>query len=129
MTTPTPSMQLHLWNDPSGGRYRDPTSIGIPLFGGKATGSSSPKMGASWCVDTHTSYPNGSNYQRLNPAGRPKSGFQLSREPHGHGHLRGPGPNPDKGQRPSIAPDFNSAGNQKHQVPSKSKEAHWPIKR
>jgi hypothetical protein len=38
-------------------------------------------------VDTHTTYPNGSNYNRLNPKGHPKN-----QTPHGHGHLPGSGP-------------------------------------
>ena len=47
-------------------------------------------------VDTHTLYPNKSNYQRLNPNGHPKDST-----PHGHGHLEGTGPNM-KGPVPSI---------------------------
>ncbi|KSV89753.1 hypothetical protein [Sinorhizobium sp. GL28] len=38
-------------------------------------------------VDTHTLYPNGSNYQRLNPQGHGRN-----TTPHGHGHLPGTGP-------------------------------------
>ena len=37
-------------------------------------------------VDTHTLYPNGSNYQRYNPNWHPRS----SSTP--HGHLQGTGP-------------------------------------
>ncbi len=47
-------------------------------------------------VDTHTLYPNGSNYQRLNPQGHLKDPT-----PHGHGHLEGTGPGM-KGQGQSI---------------------------
>jgi RHS repeat-associated protein len=65
-------------------------------------------------VDTHTLYPNGSNYQRLNP-----QGHATDPTPHGHGHLEGSGPNM-KGQGPSIDPQGNV-------VPWKSAEAHWPI--
>lgn len=39
-------------------------------------------------IDTHTLYPNGSNYQRLNPFGHPSK----STIPHCHGHLMGTGP-------------------------------------
>ncbi|UZN08982.1 hypothetical protein M5D10_03960 [Leptospira santarosai] len=66
-------------------------------------------------TDTHTLYPNGSNYQRLNPKGHTNN---LS--PHGHGHLEGTGPG-IKGQGKSISP-------QGKEVPWNSKEAHWPIK-
>ncbi|MBM7868536.1 RHS repeat-associated protein [Clostridium pascui] len=47
-------------------------------------------------VDTHTTYPNGSSYQRLNPQGHLKDPT-----PHGHGHLPGKGPGM-KGQGQSI---------------------------
>ncbi|KKQ49983.1 MAG: RHS repeat-associated core domain protein [candidate division TM6 bacterium GW2011_GWF2_38_10] len=66
-------------------------------------------------IDTHTTYPNGSNYQRLNPHGHPPK----SDLPHGHAHLEGTGPG-KKGQGPSI----NTKGNI---VPNNSSEAHWPI--
>lgn len=65
-------------------------------------------------VDTHTTYPNGSNYQRLNPEGHANNPT-----PHGHGHLEGTGPGL-KGQGPSI--DVNG-----NEVPWNSNEAHWPI--
>jgi len=71
-----------------------------------------PREGAP---DTHTLYPNGSNYQRLNPVGHPGNS-----QAHGHGHLEGTGAG-RRGQGPAIDPHgqvvpFNSAG------------AHWPIK-
>jgi RHS repeat-associated protein len=65
-------------------------------------------------VDTHTTYPNGSNYQRLNPQGHPNNPT-----PHGHGHLPGTGPGM-RGQGPSIAPDGTV-------VPFTSPDAHWTI--
>lgn len=61
--------------------------------------------------DIYTLYPNGSNYQRLNPQADP---------PHGHGHLPGTGPYM-RGQGPSIDPLGNV-------VPWNSPDAHWPIK-
>jgi hypothetical protein len=66
-------------------------------------------------VDTHTLYPNGSNYQRLNPFGH-----KNNPTPHGHGHLPGTGPNM-KGQGASIDPFGNV-------VPPNSGPAHWPIR-
>ncbi|HAG44960.1 MAG TPA: hypothetical protein DCL31_18595, partial [Clostridium sp.] len=65
-------------------------------------------------VDTHTLYPNKSNYQRLNPNGHPKDST-----PHGHGHLEGTGPNM-KGQGPSI--DVNG-----NQVDLWNPATHWKI--
>ena len=65
-------------------------------------------------VDTHTTYPNGSNYQRYNP-----QGHATNSTPHGHGHLQGTGPGKD-GQGPSIDPQGNV-------VPWNSAEAHWDI--
>jgi hypothetical protein len=65
-------------------------------------------------VDTHTLYPNGSNYQRLNPNGHLKDPT-----PHGHGHLMGKGPGP-KNQGPSIDVNGNI-------VNSWSPDAHWNI--
>ena len=65
-------------------------------------------------VDTHTLYPNGSNYQRLNPVGHPRNPT-----PHAHGHLLGTGPGM-RGQGPSISIFGNV-------VPWNSPEAHWPI--
>jgi len=65
-------------------------------------------------VDTHTTYPNGSNYQRLNPQGHANNP-----KPHGHGHLQGKGPG-KKGQGDSI-------DNRGKQVPFNSKDAHWDI--
>ena len=66
-------------------------------------------------VDTHTLYPNGSNYQRLNPHGHVNNPTA-----HGHGHLTGTGPGM-RGQGPSIDTQGNT-------VPWNSGDAHWPIK-
>lgn len=65
-------------------------------------------------VDTHTTYPNGSNYQRLNPQGYPKNPT-----PHGHGHLEGSGQGM-RGQGTSI--DLNG-----NEVEMWSPLAHWYI--
>lgn len=65
-------------------------------------------------VDTHTLYPNGSNYQRYNP-----NGHGNNPTPHGHGHLQGTGPGM-KGQGPSI----DTRGNV---VPWNSADAHWNL--
>ena len=65
-------------------------------------------------VDTHTLYPNGSNYQRYNPAGH-SSNPTL----HGHGHLMGNGPG-RRGQGASI----DVSGNV---VSVNSSDAHWPL--
>ncbi|MBU1425901.1 MAG: Ig-like domain repeat protein [Gammaproteobacteria bacterium] len=65
-------------------------------------------------VDTHTLYPNGSNYQRLNPQGHANNPT-----PHGHGHAPGTGPGM-KGQGSSLDVNGNA-------VPSNSSDAHWPI--
>jgi len=65
-------------------------------------------------VDTHTTYPNGSNYQRLNP-----KGHQNNPKPHGHGHLPGTGPG-KAGQGPSIGTDGT-------EVKPNTDAAHWPI--
>ncbi|RAS16520.1 hypothetical protein MYG64_09890 [Ensifer adhaerens] len=51
-----------------------------PLGGRTVPG---PKLG-----DTHTLYPNGSNYHRINPRGHGSR-----KTPHAHGHLEGTGPN------------------------------------
>ncbi|WP_343777615.1 RHS repeat-associated core domain-containing protein [Clostridium sartagoforme] len=67
-------------------------------------------------VDTHTLYPNGSNYHRYNPNGHPPN----STIPHGHGHLKGTGPGM-KGQGPSIDVNGNA-------VPWDSAGAHWKIR-
>jgi hypothetical protein len=64
--------------------------------------------------DTHTLYPNNSNYQRLNA-----SGHASNPTPHAHGHLQGTGPY-TKGQGPSIDVHGNV-------VPGNSPDAHWPI--
>ena len=65
-------------------------------------------------VDTHTLYPNGSNYQRLNPQGHANNPT-----PHGHGHAPGTGPGM-KGQGSSLDVNGNA-------VPWNSPAAHWPI--
>jgi RHS repeat-associated protein len=65
-------------------------------------------------IDTHTLYPNGSNYQRLNPRGHGPNGT-----PHAHGHAPGTGPGM-RGQGPSLDVDGNV-------VPWNSPDAHWPI--
>ena len=65
-------------------------------------------------VDTHTLYPNGSNYERLNPQGHANNPT-----PHGHGHAPGTGPGM-KGQGSSLDVNGNA-------VPWNSPAAHWPI--
>jgi hypothetical protein len=65
--------------------------------------------------DTYTLYPNGSNYQRLNPQGHGNNPT-----PHGHGHAPRTGPGM-KGQGPSLDVNGNI-------VPWSSPAAHWPIK-
>ena len=65
-------------------------------------------------VDTHTLYPNGSNYNRYNPVGHGNN-----TTPHGHGHIMGTGPG-RRGQGPSI----DVLGNV---VPFNSPDAHWTI--
>ncbi len=63
--------------------------------------------------DTHTTYPNGSTFQRLNA-----SGHGNNPTPHGHGHGVGTGPGM-RGQGPSL--DING-----NVVPNNSPAAHWP---
>ncbi|EKQ46804.1 hypothetical protein LEP1GSC026_1184 [Leptospira interrogans str. 2002000623] len=87
----------------------DKGNIMIEPVGGKTVKAG--KDGA----DTHTLYPNGSNYQRLNP-----KGHDGDKTPHGHGHLEGTGPYL-RGQGKSIDPLGK-------EVPWNSKAAHWPIK-
>ncbi|MDM0006199.1 RHS repeat-associated core domain-containing protein [Variovorax sp. J22G73] len=65
-------------------------------------------------VDTHTLYPNGSNYMRLNPVGHANNPT-----PNGHGHAMGTGSGMS-GQGPSLSPTGNI-------VPFTSSDAHWPI--
>lgn len=65
-------------------------------------------------VDTHTLYPNGSNYHRYNPVGH-----KNNTTPHGHGHLMGTGSGM-KGQGNSIDVSGNT-------VPFNSSDAHWTI--
>lgn len=65
--------------------------------------------------DTHTTYPNGSTYQRLNA-----SGHGNNPTPHGHGHGVGTGPGM-RGQGPAL--DVNG-----NVVPRNSPAAHWPAK-
>ncbi|GAA1783696.1 hypothetical protein GCM10009712_33780 [Pseudarthrobacter sulfonivorans] len=76
-------------------------------------GSTPPLKGP----DTHTLYPNGSNYHRHNPAGHGKGSVG-----HAHGHLEGTGPN-TKGQGQSLSPSPTPTV-----VPRNSRDAHWPIK-
>lgn len=65
-------------------------------------------------VDTHTLFPNGSNFQRLNPSGHPNNST-----PHGHGHQMGTGPG-RAGQGLSVDVHGNV-------VPANSGAAHWPL--
>jgi RHS repeat-associated protein len=86
-----------------------------PVGGGTIWKGDGPRSTQS----VHTLYPNGSNYQRLDPVGH-KGG-----KPHGHGHLEGPGsknPGAMSGQGPSIS----TCGKE---VKWNSKAAHWTIKR
>lgn len=64
--------------------------------------------------DTHTYYPNGSNYMRINP-----QGHGPNTTPHGHGHLPGTGTG-----RSGQGSSTDIFGNP---VPSNSGAAHWPI--
>ncbi|MCT4563430.1 MAG: hypothetical protein N4A68_03805, partial [Maledivibacter sp.] len=65
-------------------------------------------------LDTETTYPNGSSYQRNNPNGHVNSpGIN-----HGHGHLPGTGPG-----RGGTGPSIDVHGNE---VPYNSPDAHWP---
>lgn len=63
--------------------------------------------------DTHTYYPNGSNYMRNNP-----QGHGPNTTPHGHGHLPGTGTG-----RSGQGSSTDIFGNP---VPSNSGAAHWP---
>jgi uncharacterized protein RhaS with RHS repeats len=65
-------------------------------------------------VDTHTTYPNGSNYQRLNPVGHGNNPT-----PHGHAHAPGTGPG-----RAGQGSSLDAEG---HVVPSNSAAAHFPL--
>jgi RHS repeat-associated protein len=65
-------------------------------------------------ADTDTTYPNGSNYQRLKPNGH--GGDPTA---HGHGHLQGTGPG-KAGQGPSISPNGTV-------VKPNTQAAHWPM--
>lgn len=65
--------------------------------------------------DTHTLYPNGSNYMRLNPAGHGSA----NPTPHGHGHLPGAGVG-----RGGQGSSLDVLGNV---VSPSSPAAHWPI--
>lgn len=64
--------------------------------------------------DTHTRFPNDSNYMRLNPQGHPNNPT-----PHGHGHQQGTGTG-----RGGQGPSLDIFGNV---VPPNSGPAHWPI--
>lgn len=68
-------------------------------------------------VETHTLYPNDSNYQICNSKGHSPN----SRKPQGHGHLKGKGRGRN-GQGPSI----DTKGNV---VPWNSSAAHWKIRK
>jgi hypothetical protein len=65
-------------------------------------------------ADTHTLFPNGSNFQRLNPTGHPRDST-----PHGHGHLMGSGSG--KGGQGASLDVYGNV------VPANSGAAHWPI--
>jgi RHS repeat-associated protein len=65
-------------------------------------------------VDTHTLYPNGSNYQRLNP-----QGHSTNSTPHAHGHAQGTGSG-----RAGQGASLDTKGSV---VSPKSDAAHWPI--
>ncbi len=62
-------------------------------------------------LDTHTTYPNGSAYQRLDYS---------HGTPHGHGHLQGSGQG-----RAGTGPSLDTSGNV---VPNRSSDAHWRIR-
>lgn len=64
--------------------------------------------------DTHTLYPNGSNYNRLNPEGHGDN-----KTGHAHAHAEGTGPN-----RAGQGDSLDVHGNR---VPYNSPAAHWPI--
>ncbi|NRP73986.1 hypothetical protein ILFOPFJJ_04907 [Ensifer psoraleae] len=66
-------------------------------------------------VDTHTRYPNGSNYHRMNP-----QGHGSRKTPHGHGHLLGTGTG-----KTYQGPSIDIWGNV---VPYNSPDAHWPMR-
>ena len=96
-----------------GAFYVDPNGNAMIMPVG---GSMGPFPPGSTSPDTHTFYPNGSNYHRLNPFGHPNNP-----DPHGHGHLLGTGPF-TKGQGPSI----DTSGNI---VDFWEAAAHWLIKK
>ncbi|GAA6121155.1 RHS repeat-associated core domain-containing protein [Acidovorax sp. FG27] len=98
---------------------RDGVPIGRFIAGHNANVMIEPAGGSTvpygrFGVDTHTLFPNGSNFQRINPNGHPNNPT-----PHGHGHLMGTGPG-RAGQGPSV--DVNG-----NVVPANSGAAHWPI--
>jgi RHS repeat-associated protein len=98
---------------------RDGVSIGRFIAGQNGNVMLEPAGGSTvpygrLGVDTHTLFPNGSNFQRLNPNGHPNNPT-----PHGHGHLMGTGPG-RAGQGSSV--DVNG-----NVVPANSGAAHWPI--
>jgi RHS repeat-associated protein len=64
-------------------------------------------------ADTHTTYSNGSPYQRLDRS--------HGQETHGHGHLPGTGPG-----KAGTGPSLDTSGNV---VPNNSAGAHWPVKK
>jgi hypothetical protein len=65
-------------------------------------------------VDTHTTYPNGSTFQRLNPQGHGRD-----KTPHGHAHAPGSGFGKEMQGR-----SLNAQGKE---VPFNSPAAHFPI--
>lgn len=91
--------------DPKGNAMIEPV-------GGK-TVPAGPTLKGGVRPDTHTTYPDGSTYQRLNPAGHSNNPV-----PHAHGHAPGTGPGM-KGQGPAL----DTKGNV---VPKNSPDAHWP---
>jgi hypothetical protein len=92
----------------------DKGNVMIEPKGGSTVPAGKKTPGQPQGEDTHTLYPNGSNYQRLNP-----NGHTTNATPHGHGHQQGSGSN-KRGQGASLSPDGRV-------VPAKSPDAHWPI--
>jgi len=90
--------------DPKGNTLIEPT-------GGSTVGAGRALRGGVR-QDTHTTYPNGSTYQRLNASGHPNNPT-----PHGHGHAQGTGPG-QQGQGQAL----DVYGNP---VRRNSAAAHW----
>ncbi|WP_085907067.1 RHS repeat domain-containing protein [Kiloniella majae] len=87
----------------------------VEPVGGSVVGGG-PTLKGGVRQDTHTTYPNGSTFQRLNANGH----GDKNPTPHGHGHGLGTGPG-RKGQGPALDIDGN-------QVPNNSPDAHWPAR-